>query len=416
MKKQNMLFFDLDGTLYRTHETCLPPFRTLCEQYGIKLTKEDEALLLYTTTATLLSKVAPDMPEEQKNKFGHEIKWRKIEEVKRHGRLFDGATVLLSSLRKSGFQLAICGMGSKEYINCVVDRCGIRQYFEAILHGIEGKTKGQVLSEYITNNQLCAEDCIMIGDSITDLTAARDNGISFIGVSYGYGAKEIRDNAVMLDSIAQIEAEIYKTLVYSQIEKGIKNLDRPTVVGISGVDTSGKTVFSKAFSEFLRRKGYHTQLLHMDDFHNPRQIRYQDTSPQGYIDYAFDLKQLNSVLVEIKSGVSHSEITVLDLDLDTYTKKLNIHTTANTVIILEGVMLYRPPIIDLVDYKAFLDIGFDEVLKRAKKRDVPKYGENFLERYKQRYIPAQKKYLSEYNPTKTCDLLIDNNDYNKPLV
>ena len=130
--KRQMIIFDLDGTLYRTHETALPPLYALCEEYGIKLSKEDEALLLCTTTEAFLEKVAPDMPEEEKLKFQQEIKWREIEEVKKNGCLFDGAKEMLSKLKAEGFLLAVCGMGSKEYIDAVVDKCEIRHYFDVI--------------------------------------------------------------------------------------------------------------------------------------------------------------------------------------------------------------------------------------------------------------------------------------------
>lgn len=413
---KHYIFFDLDGTLYRTHLTALPTLYALCEKYGIKLTKEDEALLLCTTTATLLERVAPDMPEELKVKFQHELRTLEIEEVRKHGTLFDGVKELLSKLKAAGYFLAICGMGHKEYIYTVVDKCGIRHYFDAILHRIEDKTKGQVLNDFLLTHKISPKDCVMIGDSNTDLTAAKYNDMPFIGVSYGYGVEKIKGVAIIVDNVADIEAEIYKTFIYSKIEQEIASLKRPVVIGINGVDTSGKTVFAKALGEYLEHRGHHTQVLHMDDFHNPREIRNKDTSPEGYIAYAFDLSRLQSIITEIKEHDVDKEIYALDLDLDTYTKKLPIKTTKNTIIILEGVLLYCPPICDLVDYKIFLDIGFEEVLKRAMERDVPKYGEEFIDRYKERYIPAQKIYLQSYKPKEICDLIIDNSDYNKPVI
>ncbi|SHI65982.1 HAD hydrolase-like protein [Lutispora thermophila] len=414
--KRQMIIFDLDGTLYRTHETALPPLYALCEEYGIKLSKEDEALLLCTTTEAFLEKVAPDMPEEEKLKFQQEIKWREIEEVKKNGCLFDGAKEMLSKLKAEGFLLAVCGMGSKEYIDAVVDKCEIRHYFDVILSRIDGKTKGQVLKDFLVTQQLSTENCIMIGDSATDFAAAQENDMPFIGVSYGYGSDKIKDMAVMIDNVEKIGTEIYKTFIYSKIEKEVANLKKPIVLGVNGVDTSGKTVFAEALSIYLQHRGYQTQLMHMDDFHNPKEMRYKDTSPQGYINYAFDLNKLESIITEIKGNDVDKDFHVLDFDLDTYTKKLHIKTTRNTIIILEGVLLYRPPISNLIDYKIFLDISFDEVLNRANIRDVPKYGVEFLDKYKERYIPAQKLYLQKYNPKKLCDMVIDNNDYNKPFI
>jgi uridine kinase len=82
---------------------------------------------------------------------------------------------------------------------------------------------------------------------------------------------------------------------------------------------------------------------------------------------------------------------------------------------VEGVLLYRPPIDNLIDYKVFLDISFDEVFRRAVARDVPKYGEEFLQKYIKRYIPAQKIYLKQFSPKEKCHLIIDNNNFKRPL-
>ena len=66
--------------------------------------------------------------------------------------------------------------------------------------------------------------------------------------------------------------------------------------------------------------------------------------------------------------------------------------------------------------KVFLHISFDEVLHRVKLRDVPKYGEGFLQKYSNKYIPIQKRYLSEEAPAQKSDLVINNEDYRNPKV
>ena len=118
----------------------------------------------------------------------------------------------------------------------------------------------------------------------------------------------------------------------------------------------------------------------------------------------------------MRSQRSKITVDLLDLDADTYTNEKTFQANDNTVIIVEGVLLYREPLDEYFDYRIFLDISFDEVLRRAQERDVPKYGEAFLQRYVDRYIPAQKIYLNEYSPKEKCQLIIDNNDFTKPVV
>lgn len=256
---------------------------------------------------------------------------------------------------------------------------------------------------------------MIIGDSITDLTAARGNSIPFIGVSYGYGAKGL-ESTVIADSIDGIEGIINQFSVFSDIYKDALQGNKPLLIGVNGVDTSGKTVFSERLKCYFKALGHDTLLVQMDDFHNKRDFRMSDPSPMGYLENAFDTKKLELLLSEIKKGSADVTLELLDLDTDQFTNIKSYKTDNDTVVIVEGVLLYRPPLSELFGYKVFLDIDFDEVLNRARERDVPKYGEEFLEKYKSRYIPAQKIYLKEYMPKESCDILIDNTDYNNPKI
>ena len=53
-----------------------------------------------------------------------------------------------------------------------------------------------------------------------------------------------------------------------------KQGDRAFVVGINGIDCSGKTIFAESFERFLISRNYETQMITIDDFHNPQIYRY----------------------------------------------------------------------------------------------------------------------------------------------
>jgi phosphoglycolate phosphatase len=196
-------------------------------------------------------------------------------------------------------------------------------------------------------------------------------------------------------------------------------LPRTRIVGINGVDTAGKTRFAHDFAAFLRAQGLDVALIHGDDFHNPRAIRRQGTDPvRGYIDHAFNLSLLERELLAParRGGVFDKTLALIDLDADTPTaiRRYTIHR--DTIVLVEGVLLYRPPIDIYFDLRIFLHISFDEVLRRAIARDIPHYGDDYLERYRFRYIPAQQWYLDTYQPHTRSDFVIDNTDYVNPHI
>jgi phosphoglycolate phosphatase len=57
-----------------------------------------------------------------------------------------------------------------------------------------------------------------------------------------------------------------------------RTIGSPFIVGINGIDASGKTVFSKELSRFLLRRGYRVQLIHVDDFHNAKNVATKGTA------------------------------------------------------------------------------------------------------------------------------------------
>ncbi len=195
--------------------------------------------------------------------------------------------------------------------------------------------------------------------------------------------------------------------------------ERAQVVGISGVDTSGKSFFARAFAAYLEQENVQHVVVHLDDFHSPRRIRYQDPDPiQSYFKYAFNLELLDSViLAPLKQGKTVDvTLSLLDLATDTETRQKRYHIDRDTLVVLEGVLLFRPPIDAYIDCRVSLHVTFDEVLRRARARDIPRYGPDFLERYRDKYIPIQKRYLTEHRPLERSHFVIDNTDYLRPEI
>jgi uridine kinase len=202
--------------------------------------------------------------------------------------------------------------------------------------------------------------------------------------------------------------------VYSYIEKHVSALRKPAIVGIDGAVTSGKTMFSQMLERYLNNMGYPTQSIHIDDFHKPRSVRMKGYSPEHYFDNAIDTQKFGELITAMKRGGSKT-ISVLHLGTDTYANR--VYTAdANTLVIVEGVLLYTPAIRRFFDYKIFLDIDDDEILRRGKERDVPLYGEDILRQYIDLYIPVHKIYVGQCYPKKQSDLVIDNNNVREPMI
>jgi len=74
-------------------------------------------------------------------------------------------------------------------------------------------------------------------------------------------------------------------------------------------------------------------------------------------------------------------------------------------VLIERVFLLRKEIKDFLDLCVFLRVDDAVVIDRARTRDVPGQGIEVLDRYRHKYLPAQREYLRNHPPRRSrkCD-------------
>ena len=409
-----IIIFDLDGTLFQTAYSDINAVNKLFEELGLNRLEEKNIVQnIGKKTDDFLKSILPKHinPVDVKDRF------RELEyiDVNAHGRLFDNVAEMLEKLVLNNHLLYICSNGSLEYIKFVLNKTGIEKYFSGVYRAKQFSCKSDVVKQIINDNK----KAILIGDTYEDIAAASLNNIPSIGVAYGYGKKGEIDTATFIvqnpiDIIYLInQIEVFYSINLKLLDTGKK------IIGINGVDTSGKTYFTLNYSKFLNSLDIKTTILHIDDFHNPSKIRYNgENELDAYYNNAFNYSQvIEEILRPLKSnGSIDKSVICLNLDTDKYEDLIHYSIDKDTILLIEGVLLFREPLTKYIEGKVFLYISFEEVLNRARKRDVPKYGEAFLQKYINKYIPIQKHYLLENNPEKTSDIVINNEDYLNPQI
>jgi uridine kinase len=199
-----------------------------------------------------------------------------------------------------------------------------------------------------------------------------------------------------------------------------KSAERPIVVGITGMDTSGKSEMTSALSSELRRESQHVQVVHIDDFHRPRAQRYCSDMPEPvqYYERSIDFERVaRDILQPIReTGQLSVALTLLDLPSDTWTLQRSYAASDQTVVLVEGVFLFRPEVRDLIELLIYLHVDKDVVLERGRARDMPSQGEDVMRKYHTKYLPAQRTYLAAHPPESHADVIIDNSSWQRPTV
>jgi HAD superfamily hydrolase (TIGR01549 family) len=324
----------------------------------------------------------------------------------------------LETLRKRGYHLVQYTNASTSYLDMVMSTLDTAKYFDYIecVHE-NGLTKPELVRKI--KERFGGMTAAVVGDRHHDIEAARETGSLSIGVRFGYGGEEPEQADITIEKFDDLLAIFDRRRpVFEKILQEIdkrKSAGRPFVTGISGIDGSGKTVFTEALARYLNESNRKVQVIRLDDFHNPREVRYAgEDQGDNYYNRSFNTRKIiDKLLVPARRQGKHNErLTLLDLNTDKFEVEKEFSFDGDTIVLFEGVFLFREELAPYIDYKIFLDIPFEESKKRAKGRDP----EAIIKKYDEKYLPAQAKYLEEYPPGKVADIVIDNTDREYPRV
>ncbi|WP_439873420.1 hypothetical protein ACSLGG_15320 [Bacillus mycoides] len=200
------------------------------------------------------------------------------------------------------------------------------------------------------------------------------------------------------------------------------NLTHPIRVGVSGITASGKTTFAKELAEEIKKRGLPVTRASIDDFHNPRVIRYTQgkESARGYYEDAHDYTAFKERLLKPLGPNGNLQYEMISHNLITDMRVHNEPLVAppNMVLIVDGTFLLKKDVEHLFDYKIFVDTDFEIAKKRGAKRETKAFG-SYKEAEKMfinRYHAACKMYIDEHNPKECANVIFQNSNFDDPVV
>jgi phosphoglycolate phosphatase-like HAD superfamily hydrolase/uridine kinase len=420
----NLIIFDMDGTIVPSLPPVYESIKRAFSKLGwpVNFTADEINQFFGVTTAStkggLYEFITPpdsrlSIPEvREKVREEYEGVFRDI------GHPYPGVKETLTTLRQRGYKLAQYTNASTMYLDVIMSTLGLREFFDHIECIQDNNlTKPELVRKI--RDKFCGLTIAIVGDRIHDIEAAKETGALSVGALYGYGDDEPKLADLTINKFDDLLTVFDRRLpIFEKILDSIneqKPKDRPFVIVINGIDGAGKTTFSEALATYLQNKNIPTQLIHLDDFHNPKAVRYAGTDQaDNYYNKSFNLDLIiDKLLNPIYQDKSLSlKLKTLDLQTDDYTNERTYSVKPETIVIFEGVFLFRRDLSPYIDLKVFLNILFAESKKRAVVRDPQAY----VEKYDVKYLPAQQKYLTLYPPDQIADIFIDNTNYEYPTL
>ena len=191
------VLFDLDGTLSDTAVLTMGALRRLAPEHGLQVPSEETVkFFLGYATPEFMGHMFPDLTPEEAEKLGQLSEKGELDELEHvDDILFDGVLDLLKSLATAGVRMHIASTGSNEHVMAIIDSAGIGEYFETV--SCDSSDKTEMISRIIKGSE--KSGYALVGDSVKDYAAARENGILSVGVSYGYCSRETSDFDLYID-------------------------------------------------------------------------------------------------------------------------------------------------------------------------------------------------------------------------
>ena len=199
-KKKELIIFDLDGTLIDSMPDLAQAINRTLSHFELTPLTLEEATLFIGNGAVKLVERALEHALKPKNVTEDLFKeafdyytsaYREVVCDKTF--LYPGVLETLQHLDNNGYVMTICTNKPSEFIEPILDKLSIKQYFKYWIGGDSLKEKKPdasplfYLAEKMNKD---VDDCIMVGDSKNDILAAQNANMECIGVSYGYNYNE----------------------------------------------------------------------------------------------------------------------------------------------------------------------------------------------------------------------------------
>ena len=227
MTPPKTLVFDLDGTLADTAPAIIATLNVILASLGHPPLPDQHAIELVGNGARALLAAglkAANVPFDQSSldKLFEQFLAHYEQHIADKTRLYPGVIASLDRLADDGFNFAVCTNKMEKHAKLLLEKIGIKNRFSAIC-GRDSfpffKPDPRHLTMTITEAGGHAKHAIMVGDSSTDINAAKNAKIPVVAVNFGYSETSVRllDPDIVIEHYDHLyEAVIMLTKKYLQ--------------------------------------------------------------------------------------------------------------------------------------------------------------------------------------------------------
>ncbi|MHA7248152.1 nucleoside/nucleotide kinase family protein [Arthrobacter tecti] len=186
------------------------------------------------------------------------------------------------------------------------------------------------------------------------------------------------------------------------------------LVGVDGVDGSGKTTFADSLAALASRDGRAVIRIGLDNFLNASAVRYRRgrDSPEGFWLDSYNYGRFREWALEsLRADGSYRE-ACHDLATDSSLCPPSQQAPSDCLVLIDGMFLHRDELAAVWDVSVFLDVPFTVTAERMAIRDGSDPDPEHPSM--RRYVQGQRLYLGGCDPASGATFVVDNSDPGAP--
>lgn len=211
------VIFDMDGVIVDTNPHHKIAIQQFCADHGIQLNELTFQHKIYgRTNRDWITNVFGDITIEQRDAYAREKEalFRKIYEP--DIKPVRGLIGFLDLLVANRIPRAIATSAPPENVEFIVKKTGIRKYFDIILderNVLHGKPHPEIYIKTAKALNFQNNECIVIEDSLSGITAARKSGSKVIGITTTHTPEEMSETNLVIQDFNDLTIPILSALV-----------------------------------------------------------------------------------------------------------------------------------------------------------------------------------------------------------
>jgi phosphoglycolate phosphatase-like HAD superfamily hydrolase len=218
------LIFDMDGTLFQTHKileasldetfTHLRSINKWDTVTPIDKYREIMGVPLPLVWETLL----PHHSYEDREQTDAYFLERLIDSIRSgKGALYPNVKEVFSYLKKNNYSIYIASNGLTEYLKAIVDQYHLNDWVTETfsIQQIESLNKSDLVKSIIEKYDISVKAAV-VGDRLSDIKAAKDNGLVSIGCNFDFAQEEeLLQADVVINDLIELKALLPRLLKQS---------------------------------------------------------------------------------------------------------------------------------------------------------------------------------------------------------